>query len=363
MKKNSKLALLLATSTLVAVVATGSVIINNKINVNTSGAVTWNHYSAVNPDFETRGSKEYWVNCSTHEHTLQEPVGGMVVDKGAPSASEINSWETTDNRLILQYKIDDSHVWYGYYPQTKVSDETLLANLKYVTTKNSAGYYEYKGECYAKLSATPYGGSGNFEDGSTISDGSTYWFKVEPIVWDILSDLNGCYLLNCSNLLINHRYANSSNNYMTSELREYMNGEFYSKAFYEDNSKISLSAIDNSPSTTNGVPNSYTCDQTEDYIFSLSYQDYLDTSYGYSVSKENSSTRCCKTTDYARASGAYYELKSEYLYNGYYWTRSPDSVSSDFVSSGSPRGGVSYARSVEGTSDCIRPAMNLVYKD
>ena len=66
----------------------------------------WNHYEGVKATAFNKGSKEYWVNCSTHEHSFTAPSveEQYIIDKGAVSQSEINSWESTDDRLIDKYE-------------------------------------------------------------------------------------------------------------------------------------------------------------------------------------------------------------------------------------------------------------------
>lgn len=67
--------------------------------------VTWNHYSAVAPTADTKGIKEYWVSCSSHEHQFTAPTGDdVVVDKGAPSQEFIDALEKTDDRLVAAYQ-------------------------------------------------------------------------------------------------------------------------------------------------------------------------------------------------------------------------------------------------------------------
>ena len=74
-----------------------------KIGKSTDGVI-WNHYSAVPADFNSKGSKEYWVSCSTHEHQFSAPASGTIVDKGAPSQQWINSLSENDDRLVAAYK-------------------------------------------------------------------------------------------------------------------------------------------------------------------------------------------------------------------------------------------------------------------
>lgn len=63
----------------------------------------WHHYSAVSATLDDNGIKEYWVNCTTHEHVFEAPVSDNIVDKGAPSADFINSLDVNDDRLVARY--------------------------------------------------------------------------------------------------------------------------------------------------------------------------------------------------------------------------------------------------------------------
>ena len=84
--------------------------------------------------------------------------------------------------------------------------------------------------------------------------------------------------------------------------------------------------MDNSAATTDSSSNTYACDDTQDKVYLLSYQDYMNTSYF-----ADSAARQCKTTDWARANGVLVSTDSSYLYNGRYWTRSPYSSYSDYA--------------------------------
>lgn len=65
----------------------------------------WNHYTAVDATLDSNGVREYWVNCTTHEHVFEKPAveDSRIVDKGAPSASFISSLAANDDRLIERY--------------------------------------------------------------------------------------------------------------------------------------------------------------------------------------------------------------------------------------------------------------------
>ena len=225
---------------------------------------------------------------------------------------------------------------YGLYPQTRVSDEATLTSLNALTTAESNGWYLLNGDYYAKTSAEPYSLSYVFNDGAKIAR-TEYWFKCEPITWKILSSTDdGEYFLVSTVLLDVHRYnerwdgADSdgyyANNYERSEIRSWLNGDFYNEAFSLDDSLIQTTTVDNSSSTTDSASNSYACGNTEDKVYLLSYKDYLNADYGFSTSSSACDTaRQCKTTDWARANGALCFTSSYYLYNATYWIRSPSS--------------------------------------
>ena len=67
--------------------------------------VTWNHYSAVAPSLQNKGSREYWVSCSSHEHQFTAPTGeGInIVDAGSPAQKFINELPSSDDRLLPKF--------------------------------------------------------------------------------------------------------------------------------------------------------------------------------------------------------------------------------------------------------------------
>ncbi len=256
-------------------------------------------------------------------------------------------------------------ITYGIYPQTHVSDTLLISTLNTLTTTKSNGWYLYDGTYYAKKKASPYSIFYTFSDGTTIVNGNTYWFKCEPIEWKILSSDNGTYSLVSTVLLDAHQYSSTSsrtidgktvypNNYKYSNIRSWLNSDFYNAAFSLDSSYIQTVEVDNSASTTNSSTNSYACENTNDKVYLLSYQDYMNTSYF----PDDASTRC-KPTDYAKANGAYCHISSG-SYNGNcdYWTRSPCSNDSNHVWYVHSGGALSYSY-VFYTDNGVRPAITI----
>ncbi len=222
---------------------------------------------------------------------------------------------------------DKKTITYGLYPQTVVSDAALAKELNSLTTTESNGWYLYNKEYYAKLSAQPHNFDGiydRFNNGQPIVRSKTYWFKCEPITWNVLSKDDNGYFAVSSLVLAYYYYEGAmSNNYHDSEIRAWLNNTFYNSAFALGNKYIQTTTVDNSASTTDSSSNIYDCENTEDKVFLPSYKDYINGEYGFGLTTNSSNTRECKTTDYARADGVYSSIESKYSHNGVYWTRSP----------------------------------------
>ncbi len=213
--------------------------------------------------------------------------------------------------LVPAFSTDSNTLTYGLYPQTRVSDETLISSLDALITPESNGWYLHEGAYYAKKSAS--------------------WFKCEPIEWKISSSsFDGTYSLLSSALLDTHCYYSSKdnrtteygktiypNNYEYSDIRKWLNGDFYNSAFALGDSLIQTVTVDNSAKSTGDSRNEYACDNTKDNVYLQSCIDYED-------------RYRCKLTDWAKANGAEY-CQGALTYYGYYWTRSPSENNSCYV--------------------------------
>ena len=344
---------ILLSLTVTSMIVAGAVFaINGGLNSSSAFATNgevWHHYAAVAPTETTHGSKEFWASsvdgCATHQFTdpgvacvehnfsTYESFAALTCDddRYVPSGNEslgITPMLSTLNKTIT----------YGLYPQKNVNDSTLVSALNVLADSGSPeanGWYLYNNEYYAKLSATPNKSFYTFDNGTKIVSGATYWFKCEPITWNVLANSNGEYYILSSVLLDAHCYHNSTstrtifgvetvyaNNYEHSDIRTWLNNVFYYSAFALGKSYIQTTIVDNSAATTDSTSNSYACNNTQDKVFLPSYQDYINSSYGFSDSDDSTDTRYCKTTDWARAMGAWYSTPS-HLYNNFYWTRSP----------------------------------------
>ena len=293
--------------------------------------------------------------------------GWYLNDTLIPQSGTKWNYSNTGGTLVAKYtKVD--FVKYGIYPQTHVSDQTLITTLNALTTPESNGWYLYDDDYYAELIAKPYSTGYTFDDGMTITTGTKYWFKCEPITWMILESNDGEYKLVSSVLLDAHCYYSSTsnrtidgetiyaNNYKYSDIRAWLNDDFYNSAFASRNYYIQTTEVDNSASTTYSSTNNYACENTYDKVYLLSYQDYMNANYF-----ADDTARQCKTTDYARAKGCYNETYSSYKNNDSYLTRSPSSDYSTYAGC-VIRNGKIYDVDVDETGLGVRPALTVKFE-
>ncbi len=318
----------------------------------------WNYFEItynLNGGTNSENNPSYYT-IDDSAITLHNPIREGCIFKGWKYEDQfitsIDPNLAKDITLNAVWKLHDT-LTFGIYPQTRVSNTTLLAQLNTLTTTESNGYFLYNGSYYAKKSASTFNIDYTFSDGTKIVDGTTYWFKCEPIKWDILSISNGKYSLVSTFLLDAHRYNEYydgtkngyyANNYKNSEIRSWLNNEFYNSAFSLDSSSIQTTLVDNSASTTDSSTNVYACENTNDKVYLLSYQDCKNTTYF-----PDDESRFCQPTDYARAKG---------VCGHWYWTRSPlSSGYSGYASFVRSDGSLYNIRNVSSANIGVRPAM------
>lgn len=281
--------------------------------------------------------------------------------------------EVTSTKYAPTISLDQKTIEYGYYPQSYVSDESLINNLNLLCESTSYGWYLYEGNYYVKEEANVYKNeSFTFNDGTSISNGLTYWFKCEPITWTILNNKNDTYYLLSSLLLDVQKYYNSyeeriienetiyANNYEHSDIRSWLNDEFYNSAFYLNNAYIQKTLVDNSSFTSDNENNIYSYGNTNDKVYLPSYENYLNKDYGFDSVNDKSNTRTCKVTDYAIAKGAWYNTSDNLKYNGTYWTRTATSEYS-YCAWNVNSGGYLSAYAIDGDSHSVRPCISITF--
>lgn len=253
----------------------------------------------------------------------------------------------------------------GSYPQTKVTDSTLISTLNtaggtlptsansqtwtsyryYISGSNATNFMWYQdvtsgGDKYRGVYFTSYrpnyttttsSTSNSFQDDNGYKTGTCYWFKYEPIVWDVLSgNETGGALVIAQKILDSRDYYHSestrliaetiyANNYEESNIRRWLNNDFYNQAFSAtEQSLINTTAVDNSSASTGYTFNSYARGNTSDKLFLLSYADVTNAFYGFD---SDASRMARQATDYAKAMGARIEPS---VPNPLWWLRSPD---------------------------------------
>ncbi len=301
-----------------------------------NGVLSWDSVNHANGYKVIVDNNEYITTDTSYE------IGNITTFNSiSVVAIGIDNYINSNKSFVTYVENSKTYINYGKYPQTVVSDMSLISALNNLTETNSLGYYEYEGSEYAKLTATPYRSGYKFSDNTIVVSGTTYYFKVEPIKWRIISNNDGTIQL-LSEYIIDSQYYHPntntrtiggktiySNNYEHSYIREWLNNSFYNKAFgtpYQNG--ILTTLVDNSASTTSSSSNRYASNNTNDKIYLLSYQDSINSNYGFSTSTSSNNTRYAVTTDYARAKGAGIDTSTNTYGNGTWWLRSPISGAS-----------------------------------
>ena len=327
----------------------------NDVSVNADGTFTRYAYKFLgwykDSGFEQRVSE---ISLSLGSVTLYAKWSAPEVSASYVRVNENNELDE-----------DGEYILFGQYPQTiKASNVSIVS-----TTPDTDGYYlGSDGERYAKVVADPYGSGYKFSNNSSVTSGTTYYFKVEPIRWRILSESNGKAFIFCDSMLVNHYYHHTSssttidgqtvyaNNYANSDIRAWLNDEFYKTAFGElQQALIQTTEVDNSAQSTDSSSNPYACENTFDKVFLLSYDEITDSKYFASHSE-----RIVELNDYALANGAWTNNGGDF----FYWLRSPSSGSSVQVcdvihDKVQPSGFGNVNDYVYKTGGCIVPALNL----
>ena len=334
----------------------------NDFSVNADGTFTRYAYKFLgwykDSGFEQRVSE---LSLSLGSVTLYAKWAADMSTEGSVNYVRVNENNELDE--------DGGYILFGQYPQTiKASDVSITS-----TTPDTDGYYlGSDGERYAKVVADPDDDNYKFSDNSSVTRG-TYYFKVEPIRWRILSESDGNAFILCDSIIANHYYHHTSssttidgqtvyaNNYKYSDIRAWLNDEFYKTAFGDlQQALIQTTEVDNSAGSTGYSSNPYACENTSDKVFLLSYREVTNSAYGFESSSTYDTARQMLTSDFSRATGAYMSTDSSYYGNGRWWLRSPYYNKSYNARSISNLGYADYLNYVgSGAGRGVVPALNL----
>ena len=191
---------------------------------------------------------------------------------------------------------DGWYITYGLYPQAFTANPSgQYAGCEIPDYIDGDVWFFFKNKYYARIVAKPYASGYTFINGRTITEGETYYFECQPIRWKILSN-NGNYFVLSEKALDRHCFYGSlvnrtihgltiyPNNYDHSDIKQWLENDFYNHAFKLNDINVSSLALPES-------------------------SVYKNTSYGFSQD-EYSNKRYCKATDWALARGIYIWVQS-----------------------------------------------------
>ena len=232
-------------------------------------------------------------------------------------------------------------IGFGSYPQSEITDEELKNALTAAAGSTdkwtSYNYYisgtqsdymkytdvEYDGEKYRGVYFTQYrpyyttgSSSSTCQDDNGYSTSTIYWFKYEPMKWQVLSyDSTTGEAVVLSKSIIDSQqyyYTTSSrtidgktvyaNNYEHSDIRTWLNDTFYNTAFSaSEKNAIVATTLDNSAYSTDY--SKYDSNSTTDNVWLLSYSEVQNTAYGFTSDYCDTETRQATGTAYALSQG------------------------------------------------------------
>lgn len=243
-------------------------------------------------------------------------------------------WQEFDGNIFMNF---------GSYPQTYVNDEATINNLKTLQNANDnraiLEYDENGDGVKEKFMALETDREvKSISNGDIIKPGINY-FRFEPISWMILSDNNGEKKLFSEHVLDaspfeaeGYDYFDVENginvrrydDYSKSDIREFVTNDFYNIAFSEsEKSQILTTFVDNSEAVYGYEEVKYTCEDTYDKVYLISYiesrSDFLY-DYGLKGAKATDFSACLNIADFSYNASDYgtvsYRTRNGGLYSG-----------------------------------------------
>ncbi len=242
---------------------------------------------------------------------------------------------------------------FGMYPQTEITDETLLAELNAQTLEwNSYGYYsgngsygtavssdymkyadvELDGDKYRAVTFTQYRpwqsehdieNSKYEQQNNGYETETVYWFRFDPIKWKVLNPDTGLIL--CESIIDSQPFQNEvyqnpndfvliahyadpeftipANTYSASSLKRWLEGDFTETAFSQAETEM-----------------------ISQNVHIISVADSTETDYGFDADKQVQDTERMRAgSDYAKIQGLQISVYEPGAGNSYWWLS--DSVS------------------------------------
>ena len=337
----------------------------------------------------TNASKDYVETENTYygivNITDTKILSGSTIEANAKITYTDSSVKTLDNDKIINlpdiptYVREGDTIYFGRYPQTEEKSDEITAKLNsmvgtpenplndsewldygyYISNVkteymyyididlNNDSQYDYRGVYFNQYRPRAVdqesADSTSSQDNNGYFINTVYWFKYEPIKWDVLNILEGKAIISSSMLLDAQQFMfangvagdtiNSHNGYDNrylsaydaSDIRIWLNNNFYNDAFDVCDKKIiNNTIVDNSYDTIGDIErnkldastinrDALLGTNTDDYVFLLSYEE-VSTYY------KTSNSRTIKTTDYCVSQGVDYYSNNK---SADWWTRTP----------------------------------------
>ena len=218
---------------------------------------------------------------------------GDIIEFGSYPQSKV-----TDSTLISKLNnVPKTWISYGYYSGTgddfdgkmKSSDYMQYADIDYNENKYRAvTFSKYRPTCTGDNSSSGY----SYQDDNGYRTGNIYYFKYEPLKWRVLEPNEG-YVM-CNSIIDSQAYqnfifesgdegynskecTNYASDWKTSSLRQWLNNEFYNTAFtYVEKTQIGISYLKNKGESSN----EYDGEDTYDKIYILPASEVYNSAYG-----------------------------------------------------------------------------------
>ena len=322
------------------------------------------------------------------EEECKETVSGVYTRNGVKIlfGSYPQTRVTNENLIaILNKKAgalpfnNQSQTWtsYGYYVNNKVTDFMWYRDITHGAKKYRGVYFTAQRPSTTQSYAL---GNYSFQDECGYDFGKVYWFKFEPLSWTVISEdtANKTALILCDNIIDSREYYASMSSrringnlvypcsYEHSTLRNWLNDSFYNTAFTSPQQMfVQSKIIESAPADTVSSFNSpfsnklKRFEQTEDKVFVLSYSEVNSGASGLlSVNRQNNLMYQKKASDYAQSQGLYTQHS-----NGEWWLRSSSfGCNSNFVCIIDTNGySVNSGCSVDRTDKGVVPALYIKF--
>ncbi len=290
---------------------------------------------------------------------------GDIVEFGSYPQSEVTD-TTVKAALTAAAGSTDGWTSYNYYINSKQSDYMKYTDVEYDGAKYRGVYFTQYRPYYT---GNPSSTGNSYQDDNGYSTSTIYWFKYEPMKWQVLSydSTTGEAVVLSKNIIDSQQYYYTdsgtrtingetvyTNNYEHSDIRTWLNNTFYNTAFgTSEKNAIVATTLDNSAYSTSY--SEYDSNSTTDNVWLLSYSEAQNTAYGFTSDTNSTETRQSTGTAYALCQGLWKRTS-----NGCSLWRLRSAGSSNYGACDVVDDGwVSNYYDVSNSDDGVRPALTL----